>query len=67
MVEIISNINYSTQAYLPYLGLDVKYLGGIMFLFNIASAIGAKMAKKINVNRKIWVALQSPLEISVRR
>lgn len=57
MVEIISNINYSTQAYLPYLGLDVKYLGGIMFLFNIASAIGAKMAKKINVNRKIWVAL----------
>jgi MFS family permease len=57
MIEIISNINYSTQAYLPSLGLEIKYLGGIMFVFNLASALGAKVAKKVNANGRMWVTL----------
>lgn len=57
MIEIISNINYSTQAYLPSLGLEVRYLGGIMFIFNLVSALGAKFAQRINANGKIWIAL----------
>lgn len=46
MLEIVSNINYFTQAYLPDLGLGITYLGTIMFVFNIVSALGAKIAKK---------------------
>lgn len=57
MIEIVSNINYSTQAYLPFLGLEIKYLGAIMFVFNIVSALGAKIAKRISVNGKVWVVL----------
>ncbi len=57
MLEIISNINYSTQAYLPELGLSLKYLGLAMFLFQIVSAFGTGFAKKAKANGTIWCAV----------
>ncbi|MCQ2524450.1 MAG: MFS transporter [Lachnospiraceae bacterium] len=50
MLEIISNLNYTTQAYLPSLGLEVRYLGLVLVLFNIISAFGAKVTEKIKLN-----------------
>lgn len=55
MLEVISNVNYSTQAYLPSLGLSVKYLGCALCVFNIISAFGARFAKRLKMNGKGWI------------
>lgn len=52
MLEIISNLNYSSQTFLPELGLDIRYLGLIFFAFNIIASFGAKKAAKIKLNAK---------------
>lgn len=54
MLEVISNVNYSTQAYLPSLGLNVQNLGVILCVFNIVSALGAQVSKKQKMNGKGW-------------
>ena len=52
MLEIISNLNYSSQTFLPELGLDIRYLGLIFFTFNIIASFGAKKAAEIKLNAK---------------
>lgn len=54
-LEVISNINYTTQAYLPELGLDIKYLGIALCIFNLISALGAKYTEKAKLNGSLWI------------
>lgn len=57
MLEVISNLNYTTQAYLPSIGLNVRYLGLVLLLFNIVSAFGAKATAKIKLNEITWLMI----------
>ncbi len=65
MLEVISNLNYTTQAYLPSIGLDVRYLGLVLVFFNIISAFGAKVTEKIKLNEVIWILIYIMLLLMV--
>lgn len=65
MLEIISNLNYSSQTFLPELGLNIKYLGVIFFIFNIIASFGAKSADKIKMNAKKIIVIYGILLISL--
>ncbi|KYH34240.1 major facilitator superfamily protein [Clostridium tepidiprofundi DSM 19306] len=49
MMIIISNLNYTSQAFLPSIGIDTVYLGVIFFIFNIISSYGAKHSTKVKL------------------
>ncbi|GFZ31223.1 MFS transporter [Clostridium zeae] len=49
MMIIISNINYTSQTFLPSIGLNYSYIGIIFFFFNIIASFGAKYAAKVNL------------------
>lgn len=57
MIEIISNINYTSQIFLPDNGIPVKYMGIAFAIFSIISSYGAKYASKIKINGKIIILL----------
>lgn len=63
MLEIISTINYSSQTFLPYLGLHVKYIGIVFFVFSIVSSFGAKHAAKIKLKGEVMVTVYGGLLI----
>lgn len=65
MLEVISNINYTTQAYLPSLGLEIRYLGIVMLVFNLLSAFGAKATEKVTLKEVIWLLIYGLLLILV--
>lgn len=52
MMIIISNLNYTSQSFLPSIGIDPLYLGIIFFVFNIISSYGAKHSVKVNLKGK---------------
>lgn len=65
MMIIISNLNYTSQSYLTYIGIDVKYIGIIFFLFNIIASFGAKYSAKINLKSKSIIAIFAILLIGL--
>jgi len=65
MLEIISNLNYSSQTFLPQLGLNIKFLGLVFFVFNIIASFGAKKADKIKMNAKKIIIIYGILLIGL--
>lgn len=65
MMIIISNINYTSQSYLTYIGIDYMYIGLIFLVFNIISSYGSKYSTRINLNSKLLLVIYSILLISL--
>jgi len=65
MIIVISNINYATQAYLPELGFNVKYLGIIMCVFHLLAALGTKLIEKVKPNGVVWCSIYVVLLLGV--
>jgi len=65
MMIIISNLNYTSQAFLPSIGIDTLYLGVIFFTFNMISSYGAKHSTKVKLKTKHILIIYSILLIGL--
>lgn len=65
MMVIISNLNYTSQSFLPLIGIDPLYLGIIFFIFNIISSYGAKHSSKVNLKSKYILIIYGILLIGL--
>ncbi|MDK0980603.1 MFS transporter [Clostridium perfringens] len=55
MMILISNLNYTSQAYLTDIGISYSYIGIIFFIFSIISSFGAKSSAKVKFRSRVII------------